>query len=378
MRVNRIMTLSGLTVIAVLLSTCTKKQLPPDNLAKPVFYLQGILDNDSLGVVAGDEGYYMSTSYLQGIDGVYLYKGSFTKNGCFDCPETWSISVRGEKSYTQQAFGPVENAIFPAVYTYQNIPGILSPNTFQFNSLATGSGTMQYHWDFGDGNYSTDANPIHTYSTASIYNVCLAIADGVGCVDTVCNLIRPSSPANYCASGFTYNQLPGIFGFEFFANPAGQGPFNYYWDFGNGVWSNQANPVQFYNTAGIYKVCLTITSATQCQSVYCMQINTNPISSSCLANFGIQAGVDSLQFSTIEINYWDKTGNKYSSMKVGGQPSNSSFTIDKTEDYLDNESNQKTKKISGRINCVLYNTANPLDSLVLKETKTVFGVSYPD
>ncbi len=48
-----------------------------------------------------------------------------------------------------------------------------------------------YHWDFDDGNESTDTNPVHTYQDAGSYSVTLtAIIDGcqhefIGTVDVI-------------------------------------------------------------------------------------------------------------------------------------------------------------------------------------------------
>lgn len=49
--------------------------------------------------------------------------------------------------------------------------------SIQFNNVSSKSGAVT--WNFGDGKTSTDANPIHKYEAAGLYNVTLSI-DGVG------------------------------------------------------------------------------------------------------------------------------------------------------------------------------------------------------
>ena len=49
--------------------------------------------------------------------------------------------------------------------------------SIQFNNVSSKSGAVT--WNFGDGTTSTDANPIHKYEAAGLYNVTLSI-DGVG------------------------------------------------------------------------------------------------------------------------------------------------------------------------------------------------------
>jgi hypothetical protein len=43
--------------------------------------------------------------------------------------------------------------------------------TAAFTDLSNGA--TNWHWDFGDGNYSTNQNPVHAYSLPIAYNVCL-------------------------------------------------------------------------------------------------------------------------------------------------------------------------------------------------------------
>jgi hypothetical protein len=44
-------------------------------------------------------------------------------------------------------------------------------------------------WDFGDGATSTQENPVHTYSKAGNYKVCLTITDFCGAKDTLCKYV---------------------------------------------------------------------------------------------------------------------------------------------------------------------------------------------
>ena len=66
-----------------------------------------------------------------------------------------------------------------------------------FNSISTGQ-NLSHFWDFGDGNTSTDANPMNTYASGT-YTVCLTVDDGMGCMDTHCDsfsIIADDFPPN--------------------------------------------------------------------------------------------------------------------------------------------------------------------------------------
>lgn len=55
-----------------------------------------------------------------------------------------------------------------------------------FTNTSTGSGTLSYVWDFGDGSgTSTDKNPVHTFSQKGIYTVKLTVNSSDGCSNTL-------------------------------------------------------------------------------------------------------------------------------------------------------------------------------------------------
>ncbi len=57
--------------------------------------------------------------------------------------------------------------------------------TVQFNDSSTNAVT--WLWDLGDGNFSTDQNPLHNYAAAGNYTVCLIVTDLFNCdPDTIC------------------------------------------------------------------------------------------------------------------------------------------------------------------------------------------------
>jgi hypothetical protein len=57
----------------------------------------------------------------------------------------------------------------------------------EFSNLSTYQPT-DWHWDFGDGQFSTVYSPVHTYSQPGQYTVCLMVSNEYG-VDTFCQVI---------------------------------------------------------------------------------------------------------------------------------------------------------------------------------------------
>ena len=60
---------------------------------------------------------------------------------------------------------------------------------YNFTSLAAGSGTLTYNWDFGDGNSSSAANPTHTYSATGTYTVVQNVDSDCGSDQTSVDLV---------------------------------------------------------------------------------------------------------------------------------------------------------------------------------------------
>ncbi len=67
-----------------------------------------------------------------------------------------------------------------------------------------GTSGLTYFWDFGDGNTSTLAYPIHTYNSLGSYVLCLTISDSTGCTSSYCDTVTVTVKA----TGTTINVLP--------------------------------------------------------------------------------------------------------------------------------------------------------------------------
>lgn len=117
-------------------------------------------------------------------------------------------------------------------------------------------------WYFNDTLIPGATGPVLNVTQTGIYSV--ATTDGNGCGTYM------SAPANLqCLAYFTLQKLPVM-------DTSTYGGFNlsvgdslhYYWEFGDGTTSTQANPTHIYNQPGYYTVCLTV-SRGSCIHSYC-------------------------------------------------------------------------------------------------------------
>jgi len=159
--------------------------------------------------------------------------------------------------------------------------------TFQDGSIGQ-LPNVAWFWDFGDGNISTNQDPVHTYTMPGVYDVCLIVANECR-NDTFCQQINVTCPAPLVSFIQASDNLEVTF-----SNTTVGGAFEFAWDFGDGNTSTFENPLHTFEEPGTYPVCLTATnicgSASSCQvvTVVC------PASD---ANFGISADGLSVQFT---------------------------------------------------------------------------------
>jgi PKD repeat protein len=165
-----------------------------------------------------------------------------------NCTSTYSI--------TDSVYIPYRDADFSFSKNTNCIPATV---TFSDSSRDA----VSWFWDFGDGNFSTQQNPVHVYQTAPVRNVKLTITDMYGCTDTIS---KPVIDAAY--AGFTIPQVSGCAPVTVAFSDSSGHAIAWNWDFGNGQTSNQQNPQVTYTQNGYYSVQLTITSTYGCTSTY--------------------------------------------------------------------------------------------------------------
>lgn len=142
--------------------------------------------------------------------------------------------------------------------------------------------TYTHFWSFGDGATSTDSQPYHVYQSLGNYNVChIAVnqVQGVTCADTVCQTITVTS-GDICLVDASFSIVSGNSSSTFSFIPfqqQGQNTVIHSWDFGDGVTSNNIDPVHTYAFAGNYIVCHSVIVSTPngvtCQADTCMVVS---------------------------------------------------------------------------------------------------------
>ena len=186
-----------------------------------------------------------------------------TNNGCKDSL-TQSVVV-----------APMPNVQVAGNNNMQCVNG----NNFTFSNNSTIlTGSMTWHWDFGDGITSTQFNPVHNYTTPGNYIVTITATSDKGCMDTkTINITVYSKPVisfapNNAAQCFRNNNF-------IFTNNSNisSGTLTYQWNFGDGQTSTQAAPSHSYAQPGTYPVKLLVISNNGCRDSLTQSVIVAPM-----------------------------------------------------------------------------------------------------
>ncbi|MDH3699426.1 MAG: PKD domain-containing protein, partial [Flavobacteriaceae bacterium] len=129
-------------------------------------------------------------------------------------------------------------------------------------------GVVSYLWDFKDGSpLATEADPVHTFTTAGTYLVQLTVADEEGLTDTATVTVIVNDGINQAPVAIIdatplQGDAPLEVNFTGRNSTDDKGVVGYLWDFGDGSGtSTEITPNHIFALDGNYTVSLTVTDA---------------------------------------------------------------------------------------------------------------------
>jgi uncharacterized repeat protein (TIGR01451 family) len=123
-----------------------------------------------------------------------------------------------------------------------------------FNASTSVDSITMFYWDFGNGQVATSPNPIATFASVGVYNVCLIVGTyNQSCYDTICQQVAVTNVNCNIYSYILSDSLAGTMTADAFG---GTGPYTYSWNTG------ETTQVIYPTTIGSYSV--TVTDALGC------------------------------------------------------------------------------------------------------------------
>lgn len=152
-----------------------------------------------------------------------------------------------------------------------SVPVGCSPLFVEFNNYTTGA--SQYHFDFGDGDESQLVSPNHIYSEPGEYQVFFEATDGCSYgSDSLVITVLPSPQISITSDLSDVCPLQDV---HFNASTTGN-ISNIGWDFGDGQYASDEDPVHQYAEGNLYFVSATAQDANGCNATASMQFEVYP------------------------------------------------------------------------------------------------------
>lgn len=183
--------------------------------------------------------------------------------------------------------------------------------TFDNDSTAGDAAIVLYAWDFGDGNVSSEVNPVHTYATDGNYTVILTVTDDDGVTDDASAVVTANELP---VAGFSFAIDVGEVTFTNTSTDAESDIVSYAWNFGDGSTSTEANPVHTYTFSGLYTVTLVVTDGYGATDTFQDDVTVDiPIAPVA----GFSAAIDTLP--VVQSVHLDRPSTQYASISDGAQ-----------------------------------------------------------
>ena len=158
-------------------------------------------------------------------------------------------------------------------FTIDMLDTCVLPANYSFVNSTTGG--VSYVWDFGDGNYSIQTNPSHTYLNDGNYTIQLDVSNSYGCMDSMSTVLSVNPITNAAFSVIQHDtcQLPASFSLL----NSSTGSLTYNWDFGDGSTSNMLDPDYFYTSPGTYTINLSTMNNYGCSDTANTNVIVHPV-----------------------------------------------------------------------------------------------------
>ena len=137
---------------------------------------------------------------------------------------------------------------------------------FEDKSTVDSLGQVSWLWYFGDGDSANVQNPVHQYDSIGDYTVTLIVESGIGCMDTITQVVSIYPPP---VSLFTFFPNPAKVGetvsFNSQSHSTNAPIVTWDWDFDNGSTSTLINPSTTFSEGGAYTVALVVHDEVGCR-----------------------------------------------------------------------------------------------------------------
>jgi chitodextrinase len=190
-------------------------------------------------------------SYLLNVTHAYSAAGTFVVG----CSGMDGAGVRVAAS--SSILVSLSLAVAPHVNWANVAPG--TPLAFSANATNGSGSYSSYAWTFGDGTVASGASVQHGFTAAGTFTVKVLVHDSNGAAATGAVVVTVSPVAVSLLSDPTSSQSGATVTFSASAAGGAGGPYNYTWNFGDGVTAYGAFVTHAYGSTGTFSPTLRVT-----------------------------------------------------------------------------------------------------------------------
>ena len=144
------------------------------------------------------------------------------------------------------------------------------------NNSSISDGSINFYWDFGDGETSSSINPTHKYIDEGEYSIELITTSNYNCKDTLISTVTiyPNPIASFETATVPYQTVSE---FTDLSEVVSGTISSWNWDFGDGNYSNLQNPEYLFTSPGNYLVSLGISTDFGCTGSFAKNVIITPL-----------------------------------------------------------------------------------------------------
>lgn len=368
--------------LVLLVNSCRKKDLPDPPVNEARFYFSGQVDNDPKRLEAGNDGYFMHTSfYYDSLQGLNVYRGDLKVSDCNSgCGYAVAVLLNDYRYTNPGTATNPDSAFRVGAYVFNDKQSDAVIQTFHFIPEKVHNPEDNYTWKIKN-ELGEETTYDRTYSVTTgmqvgrTYTVTLNYYNNDGtCAKTLSSVYGAGNPlqARIMAERDTADSLGLTYRFSYTHN--GKGKINCEWDFGDqSSKSYVPSPWHKFATGGDFLVNLKLTDSDNkvCTRTYNVAAGGNACNMNYYAN--IEPLTNSKILKSITVLLTDPAGNVYSSSDIS-QAAGVQATVVDVVNYINNAAGHPTKAIHLQFQeCVLKGKDK---SIRLSNVDAVIGVAY--
>jgi PKD repeat protein len=367
-----------LIALAFGFASCKPKELPVPTPTSPVFSASGTANGSAFLMEAGKNNYALTSLYNQNSFGVYEFQSELKPEGCSNCGGTLRISITGH------AVSHANGSVYPDLslregdYALARAP-MFTDQPYKLQFISESYPGAVYQWSFGDGQFSFDPNPVHTYQNDNQYNAKLTVSKD-GYSSELIQRVKVGSSVP-CGVSFDANYLGNsTWFFEDHDRWNSNNDDDFTWDI-DGQFVGNGGQLQYQfegNDEDVHRVGYRNMDIDQeCPDRFYRLVTNVPGSRPCLANFYTALIPAPQTLSTVQVTYITADGREYDSLNDQNNAGNSYFVVDESVDYGSLLNGNPTRKLDIRLKAKLKRIGQSNDFVDLENVKLTMAFAYP-